>query len=90
MENVTHPLLCTNIDFGDRASEVTDRCLSSVIREMDGYKIGIMGYTTPETPVRERGREVNERGREVNERRRLVNERGRPVRDSGRGDREGR
>ncbi|XP_043208332.1 5'-nucleotidase-like [Amphibalanus amphitrite] len=50
MENISHPLLCTNIDFGGRASEVTDRCLSSLIREMDGYKIGIMGYTTPETP----------------------------------------
>ena len=51
MENIDHQLLCTNIDFGTRASATTDRCLASVVREMDGHKIGILGYTTTETPV---------------------------------------
>ena len=51
LNNVNHQQLCTNIDFGPLATNITDKCLSSVIREIDGHLVGIMGYTTTETPV---------------------------------------
>ncbi|KAF0301226.1 5'-nucleotidase [Amphibalanus amphitrite] len=49
LQGVNHQQLCTNIDFGALASSVTDQCANSVVRELDGRKIGIMGYTTTET-----------------------------------------
>lgn len=49
MAHVKHPLLCTNIDFGFHANNDTKSCRQSVIREIGGYKVGILGYTTPAT-----------------------------------------
>ncbi|XP_043203015.1 snake venom 5'-nucleotidase-like [Amphibalanus amphitrite] len=51
LDGVNHQQLCTNIDFGPLASPTTDKCLSSVVREIGGHKIGIVGFTTPETKV---------------------------------------
>ncbi|XP_037077649.1 5'-nucleotidase-like isoform X2 [Pollicipes pollicipes] len=50
MDNVSHPLVCTNIDFGPHASPITALCRSSIIRQIGDHMVGIMGFTTVETP----------------------------------------
>ncbi|XP_043226693.1 snake venom 5'-nucleotidase-like [Amphibalanus amphitrite] len=49
LDGINHQQLCTNIDFGPLASPTTDKCLSSVVREIGGHKVGVVGFTTPET-----------------------------------------
>ena len=50
LKNITFPMVCCNMDMTD-APELKSYIIPSVVIEIGGRKIGIIGYVTTDTPV---------------------------------------
>ena len=53
LENITFPMVCTNIDDSRLPAEekISLHMKKSIIVEISGTKVGIIGYVTTDTPV---------------------------------------
>ena len=49
MQNVTFPVLCANVD-GSKVPQFAAKVNKSTIFDLNGQKIGVIGYVTSETP----------------------------------------
>ncbi|KAL0123038.1 hypothetical protein PUN28_007577 [Cardiocondyla obscurior] len=51
IQNASYPVLTTNLDLSEQPNLAATRLKNSTILEVNGRKIGVIGYLTPETKI---------------------------------------
>jgi 5'-nucleotidase len=53
INNATFPILASNLDLRNESALYSPNLKNSVVFDLDGVKVAVIGYVTPDTKVRD-------------------------------------